>query len=80
MAWNGPVMNLTVYSCIILISWLGAHMVVQDQLTTGKLMSLLTYCMTILMNLMMLSMICRGPRPCQSGESDLPSGGWQHPL
>lgn len=57
VAWNGPVMNLTVYSCIILISWLGAHMVVQDQLTTGKLMSLLTYCMTILMNLMMLSMI-----------------------
>lgn len=57
VAWNGPVMNLTVYSCIILISWLGAHLVVQDQLTTGKLMSLLTYCMTILMNLMMLSMI-----------------------
>ena len=57
VAWNGPVMNLAVYSCIILISWLGAHMVVQDQLTTGKLMSLLTYCMTILMNLMMLSMI-----------------------
>ncbi len=57
VAWNSPVMNLTVYSCIILISWLGAHMVVQDQLTTGRLMSLLTYCMTILMNLMMLSMI-----------------------
>lgn len=57
VAWNGPVMNLTVYTCIILISWLGAHMVVQDELTTGHLMSLLTYCMTILMNLMMLSMI-----------------------
>ncbi|MDE6641203.1 MAG: ABC transporter ATP-binding protein/permease [Acetatifactor sp.] len=57
VAWNGPVMNLTVYTCIILISWIGAHMVVQDQLTTGHLMSLLTYCMTILMNLMMLSMI-----------------------
>ena len=57
VAWNGPVMNITVYSCIILISWIGAHMVVQDQLTTGHLMSLLTYCMTILMNLMMLSMI-----------------------
>lgn len=57
VAWNGPVMNLTVYSCIILISWLGAHMVVQDSLTTGQLMSLLTYCMNILMNLMMLSMI-----------------------
>ncbi len=57
VAWNSPVMNLTVYSCIILISWMGAHMIVQDQLTTGQLMSLLTYCMTILMNLMMLSMI-----------------------
>lgn len=57
VAWNGPVMNLTVYSCIILISWIGAHMVVQDTLTTGQLMSLLTYCMNILMNLMMLSMI-----------------------
>lgn len=57
VAWNGPVMNLTVYSCIIAISWLGAHMIVQDELLTGQLMSLLTYCMTILMNLMMLSMI-----------------------
>ncbi len=57
VAWNNPVMNLTVYACIILISWMGAHMIVQDTLTTGNLMSLLTYCMTILMNLMMLSMI-----------------------
>ncbi len=57
VAWNGPVMNLTVYTCILLISWLGAHMIIQNQLTTGELMSLLTYCMTILMNLMMLSMI-----------------------
>ncbi|MGN0403234.1 MAG: ABC transporter ATP-binding protein [Acetatifactor sp.] len=57
VAWNGPVMNLTVYSCIILISWIGAHMIVQDSLSTGQLMSLLTYCMNILMNLMMLSMI-----------------------
>ncbi len=57
VAWNGPVMNLTVYSCIVLISWMGAHMIVQDELTTGQLMSLLTYCMNILMNLMMLSMI-----------------------
>lgn len=55
--WNGPVMNLTVYSCILLISWIGAHMIVQDSLSTGSLMSLLAYCMNILMNLMMLSMI-----------------------
>ena len=57
VAWNSPVMNLTVYTCMILISWMGAHMVVQNELTTGQLMSLLTYCMNILMNLMMLSMI-----------------------
>ena len=50
-------MNFTVYFCILLISWMGAHMVVQNELTTGQLMSLLTYCMNILMNLMMLSMI-----------------------
>lgn len=57
VAWNAPVMNFTVYTCIILISWIGAHLVVQNELTTGQLMSLLTYCMNILMNLMMLSMI-----------------------
>lgn len=57
VAWNSPVMNITVYACMILISWIGAHMIVQDELTTGQLMSLLTYCMSILMNLMMLSMI-----------------------
>ncbi|MCM1213376.1 MAG: ABC transporter ATP-binding protein/permease [Lachnospiraceae bacterium] len=57
VAWNSPVMNFTVYTCIILISWIGAHLVVQDELLTGQLMSLLTYCMNILMNLMMLSMI-----------------------
>lgn len=57
VSWNGPVMNLAVYSCILLISWVGAKMVVGSALTTGQLMSLLTYCMTILMNLMMLSMI-----------------------
>ena len=57
VAWNGPVMNLAVYSCILLISWIGAKMVVGSELTTGQLMSLMTYCMNILMNLMMLSMI-----------------------
>ena len=54
---NGPVMQLTVYSCILLISWIGAHMIISGSLTTGELMSLMTYCMNILMSLMMLSMI-----------------------
>lgn len=40
VAWNSPVMNFTVYACIILISWMGAHMIIQDELTTGQLMSL----------------------------------------
>ncbi len=54
---NNPLMQLTVYSCIILISWIGAKMIVASSLTTGELMSLLTYCMNILSSLMMLSMI-----------------------
>lgn len=54
---NQPIMQFTVYTCILLISWMGAKMIVVDSLTTGELMSLLTYCMNILMNLMMLSMI-----------------------
>ncbi|MCI9564415.1 MAG: ABC transporter ATP-binding protein [Eubacterium sp.] len=60
---NAPVMMTTVYSCILLISWLGAHMIVASGndpvvgLTTGNLTSLLAYCMNILMSLMMLSMV-----------------------
>lgn len=57
ITWNNPAMNLAVYGCILLISWIGAKMVVGSELTTGQLMSLMTYCMNILMNLMMLSMI-----------------------
>ena len=54
---NAPLMQFTVYTCIILISWTGAKMIVSNELTTGELMSLLTYCMNILMSLMMLSMV-----------------------
>ena len=53
----GPVMTTTVYTCILLISWLGAKMIVRGSLTTGQMTSLLTYCMNILMSLMMLSMV-----------------------
>jgi ATP-binding cassette subfamily B multidrug efflux pump len=52
-----PVMMSVVYACILLISWFGAHFIISGSLTTGELMSLLTYCMNILMSLMMLSMI-----------------------
>lgn len=60
---NAPVMMTTVYTCILLISWLGANMIVASGndslvgLTTGNLTSLLAYCMNILMSLMMLSMV-----------------------
>lgn len=54
---NMPIMQFTVYTCILVISWMGAHMIVSNTLTTGGLSMLLTYCMNILMNLMMLSMI-----------------------
>ena len=50
-------MQFTVYGCILLISWLGAKMIVGTSMTTGELMSLLAYCMNILMSLMMLSMV-----------------------
>ena len=54
---NMPVMQFTVYTCILLISWMGARMIVQNELTTGALMSLMAYCMNILMSLMMVAMI-----------------------
>ncbi len=54
---NMPLMQTAIYSCILLISWLGAKMIVVGDLTTGNLTSLLAYCMNILMSLMMLSMI-----------------------
>lgn len=57
IALNNPVMQFTVYSCILLISWIGANMIVGSSMTTGDLTQLLAYCMNILMSLMMLSMV-----------------------
>lgn len=57
VVWNSPLMQLTVYSCILVISWVGAKMIIGGSLATGDLMALLTYCMNILMSLMMLSMV-----------------------
>ena len=63
MAINSPLMQLTVYSCIIAISFLGAKMVVQsgnnaaNGLTTGQLTAMFTYTGQILSSLMMLSMV-----------------------
>lgn len=57
ISFNAPLMQFTVYTCILLISWVGAKSIVAGNLATGELMSLLTYCMNILMSLMMLSMV-----------------------
>jgi len=57
VVFNGPVMMLTIYGCIILLSWLGARAVVLDGMLTGDLTALFSYVMGMLMSLMMLSMI-----------------------
>ncbi len=57
LALNNPLMQLTVYTIITLISWFGAKLIVGGSLTTGELTSLITYAMLILNSLMMLSMI-----------------------
>lgn len=56
LAFNSPAMMLSVYSCILLLSWLGAKSIVGGSLTTGELTSLFSYTMNIMMSLMMLSM------------------------
>ena len=57
VAFNSPVMQFTVYSCILLISWFGAQFIVGGEMQTGQLSSLITYAYQILMSLMMLSMV-----------------------
>ena len=57
VAFNSPVMQLTVYTCILLISWLGAGLIVGGSMQTGQLSSIITYAWQILMSLMMLSMV-----------------------
>lgn len=57
LSYNNPAMMLSVYGCILALSWFGAKMVVGGSLTTGQLTSLLSYVTSILMSLMMLSMV-----------------------
>ncbi|OAA90227.1 ABC transporter ATP-binding protein [Clostridium ljungdahlii] len=54
---NAPAMQFAVYTCILLLSWLGAKMIVSKSMTTGELMSLFTYTVNILMSLMIISMV-----------------------
>lgn len=56
LIFNSPAMQLSMYACILAISWLGARMIVGGSMTTGELMSMMTYTTNILMSLMMLSM------------------------
>jgi ATP-binding cassette subfamily B protein len=57
LALLAPLMQFCIYSCILLISWAAAHMIVSQTLTTGQLVSLITYAMQILISLMMFSMV-----------------------
>ncbi len=57
LAFNSPLMQFSIYTCILFISWFGAKLIVKHELTTGQLMSILSYTMQILFSLMMLSMV-----------------------
>ncbi|MBQ7862298.1 MAG: ABC transporter ATP-binding protein [Clostridia bacterium] len=60
IAYNSPLMQTATYACILLIAWFGANLIVssgETEMTTGDLVSVLSYVMQILMNLMALSMI-----------------------
>ena len=57
VAFSSPLMQVCMYATILLISWFGAKLIVAESMTTGQLMSLISYASQILMSLMMLSMI-----------------------
>ena len=57
LSFNSPAMMISMYGCMMALSWFGAHMIIGGTLTPGQLTSLFSYVMNILMSLMMLSMI-----------------------
>lgn len=57
LAFNSPIMQTSMYACILLISWFASKMIVHDSMTTGQLVSIISYTTQILFSLMMLSMI-----------------------
>ena len=60
LSFNSPLMQLSLYGCMLGISWFGARIIITSSstvMTTGQLMSIITYTMQILMSLMMVSMI-----------------------
>ena len=54
---NAPLMQFSIYTCLLLLSWLGAEAIVDTEMTTGQLTSMLTYAAQILSSLMILSMV-----------------------
>ena len=54
---NTPAMQFTMYTCNLLLSWLGAHLILQGRMATGELMSMFTYTGNILISLMIVSMV-----------------------
>ena len=57
VAFNSPVMQFTIYTCILFISWIGARLIVGGDMQTGQLSSIITYAWQILSSLMMISMV-----------------------
>ncbi len=57
LLWNGPVMQLVMYSCIIAVCWFGGNFIIAGDMETGELLSFISYISQILMSLMMISMI-----------------------
>lgn len=57
LAFNSPIMQTSMYTCILLISWFASKMIVGGSMTTGQLVSIISYSTQILFSLMMLSMI-----------------------
>ncbi len=57
VAFNAPLLQFCMYTTMLLVSWLGAHLVVEGSMTTGELVSMFSYAIQTLMSLNMLSMI-----------------------
>ena len=57
IAFNMPIMQICIYACIMIISWFSAHFIVDGTMTTGELVSMMSYIMQILMSLMFLSIV-----------------------
>lgn len=57
LAFNNPLMQFCIFTCILVSSWLGAKLIVGGEMMTGNLVSIMTYTMQMLMSLMILSMV-----------------------